>query len=586
MRNQTIRYFGLMVVAFVTLTACDNSALNVAPTDRLSDEAVWSDPKLIDLYLNDIYRGMHHGLDEVMLESLTDNSHFIHGYGTQLNVQGLISESNSGALSRGDLRHYRWDHLYSYIRNVNIMLQKLETADVPESFKNSVQGEALFLRAYFYHNLVRAYGGVPLITNVYNLGDDYEIARNTFAESIDFIASEADKAANLLPLEPRAKGRMGKGAALALKSRILTFAASDLFDNPTGPNPEITGYTSGSQEARYERAKTASKEVMDLDYYSLFNRIDDPSTNYEQLFVVNEDHEEIIAARFFDGARDWDDRWLPAQFNGPNGYRGWAGNTPIQSVVDAYEMADGTEFDWSKPEHSASPYENRDPRFYASILYDGAPWVDPPSFRAPYDKTGNIQTFEKVTTPNGEFSGIDTRNGPIEDWNGSYSRYYLRKFIDPSMPPQERQETPYIYFRYAEVVLNYVEANIGLGLEDEARTYLNMIRNRAGMPDITESGSELMQKYQNERRIELFGEEHRYFDVRRWMIAPEVMTDAYGITVTAEATDATDRSTYTNYTYSTDRLVQQRGWDDSHYFSPIPKDELNRNSLLVQNPGY
>jgi hypothetical protein len=131
-----------------------------------------------------------------------------------------------------------------------------------------------------------------------------------------------------------------------------------------------------------------------------------------------------------------------------------------------------------------------------------------------------------------------------------------------------------------------VEANIGLGLEDEARTYLNMIRNRAGMPDITESGSELMQKYQNERRIELFGEEHRYFDIRRWKIAPEVMTDAYGITVTAEATDATDRSTYTNYSYSADRLVQQRGWDDSHYFSPIPKDELNRNSLLVQNPGY
>jgi hypothetical protein len=249
-------------------------------------------------------------------------------------------------------------------------------------------------------------------------------------------------------------------------------------------------------------------------------------------------------------------------------------------------MADGTEFDWSNPAHSASPYENRDPRFYASILYDGAPWVEPPSFRAPYDKTGNIQTFEKVTTPDGEFSGIDTRNGPIEDWNGSYSRYYLRKFIDPSMPPQERQETPYIYFRYAEVVLNYVEANIGLGLEDEARTYLNMIRNRAGMPDITESGSELMQKYQNERRIELFGEEHRYFDIRRWKIAPEVMTDAYGITVTAEATDATDRSTYTNYSYSADRLVQQRGWDDSHYFSPIPKDELNRNSLLVQNPGY
>lgn len=158
--------------------------------------------------------------------------------------------------------------------------------------------------------------------------------------------------------------------------------------------------------------------------------------------------------------------------------------------------------------------------------------------------------------------------------------------MDPTMPPQQRQETPYPYLRYAEIILNYVEANIGLGNEQEARTYLNMIRQRAGMPDVTDTGDALVRRYQNERRVELFGEEHRYFDIRRWKIAPDVMKDAYGITITAEATDRRDRSTYHNYTYNVDRMIQQRGWNDSHYFSPIPFAEINRNSLLIQNPGY
>lgn len=576
----------LLLAGFFVFSACDFDMLNVSPSGQLSDDAVWNDAALVDLYLAEIYRRMHHGLDEVMLESLSDNSHFIHGYGTELTVQGISSSSNIGAFSRGDLQHFRWGHLYTAIRQVNNILDNIDTADVPEAFKNNVKGEALYLRAYFYHNLVRTYGGVPLITQVYRLDDDFEVARNSFEESVNFVVEEAEKAAALLPIVPRDLGRTSRGAALALKSRMLTFAASDLFANPSGSNAALNGYTSGSQQALHQRARDAAKAVMDLGAYELFNRHDDPAVNYEQIFIVNEDHEENIMARYFVGSRDWNDRWLPHQFNGPNGYRGWAGNTPIQAIVDAYEMADGSAFDWNNPAHAAAPYENRDPRFYASILHDGAPWVTPPSFREPHDAHGHIQTFQSVTTPAGTFMGVDTRNGPIEDWNGAYSRYYLRKFMDPTMPPQQRQETPYPFFRYAEVILNYVEANIGLGNEQEARTYLNMIRQRAGMPNITDSGNALVRRYQNERRVELFGEEHRYFDIRRWKIAPDVMKDAMGITITAEASDRRDRNTYHSYTYDVDRLVQRRGWNDSHYFSPIPFEELNRNSLLIQNPGF
>jgi hypothetical protein len=583
-----IRMLLAVMIAVLVFNSCGQDALNLSPTDQISDDNVWEDPALMDLYLGDVYRQMHHGQDELKLSSLTDDTFFTHGYGSIEIVQGNWNPSNLGSLGRGDLRHFRWDHLYYAIRQANIILENIDDANASESFKNSIKGETHFLRAYFYHNLVRMYGGVPIITSSADLfGDeDLLVQRNSFEESVNFVVEEADRAAALLPTEPRDLGRATKGAALALKSRILIHAASDLFADPIGSNPELTGYTSGSQQARYQAAKAAAQEVMDLNMYSLYNEHADPAVNYEQLFLVNGRHSETILARYFLASRDWTDRYLTHQFNGPNGYRGWAGNTPLQSLVDAYEMTDGSEFDWSNPEHAAAPYENRDPRFYASILYDGAPWVEPPSFREPYDANGHIQTFEVITLPDGsEAVGVDTRNGPIEDWNGSYTRYYMRKFIDPTLPPQVRQETPYLYFRYAEVLLNYAEACIGLGEEVEARRVINMVRERAGMPAITDSGQALVERYQNERRVELFGEEHRFFDIRRWKIAPEKYHNGLGIRITAEATDRRDRSTYSNYTYEP-YSIQNRAWNDSHYFAPIALEEINRNDQLVQNPGY
>src|SRR5690606_35000684 len=146
------------------------------------------------------------------------------------------------------------------------------------------------------------------------------------------------------------------------------------------------------------------------------------------------------------------------------------------------------------------------------------------------------------TLPDGSTRpGLDTRKGPIEDWNGGYSGYYLRKFIDPSVnhSSSTKQTVPWRFFRYAEILLNYAEASIELGEEDDARRVLNEIRDRAGMPPITESGAALKERYRNERRIVLAFEEHRYWDVRRWMIAPEVYEDALGILITANATEIT-----------------------------------------------
>lgn len=576
----------LIIGISVLFTACDADILNVDPKGEFPESSVWEDPNLMEAFLNDIYLGMQHGLYEVMLSSLADESHFIHGYGVNEVVMSTHNASNRAALGNGRFSYLDWGPLYSRIRQVNTFITNSENASfASEDQKNRMVGEAHFLRAYFYHNLMRSFGGVPLITEVYSLEDDAQIPRNTFAETIDFIVQEANTAANLLPESPANMGRASKGAALALKSRVLLYAASDLYNE--NPESDLVGYTSGDRMARWQAAKDAAQEVMDLGIYSLYDQHADPVENYTQIFLTNNDHEGAIMSRFFLESRD--DGYNPGLHNGPNGYRNWAGNTPIQQLVDDYEMADGSEFDWGNPEHAAAPYENRDPRLYATILHDGAQWRPRPTEGAEIEPYGIIQTFEELTLPDGDTrSGLDTRNGPIEDWNGGYSRYYLRKFIDPNVnhSSSEKQEIPWRFFRYAEILLNYAEAAIELGDETDARRELDKIRARVGMPAVTDSGSDLVERYRNERRVELAFEEHRYFDIRRWKIAPEVMVNAQGIEIMVEATNFRERSTYFNYQYNIIPNINQRGWNDRSYFTPISIDEIRRNGLLDQNPGY
>src|SRR2546430_1427910 len=221
-------------------------------------------------------------------------------------------------------------------------------------------------------------------------------------------------------------------------------------------------------------------------------------------------------------------------------------------------MANGSKFSWDSATHAAAPYANRDPRFYASIAYDGAPWRERPADVKKLDPYGVIQTFRALKTDSGVVGGLDTRDSPVEDWNGAYSGYYLRKFIDPSLNAQFiKEQVPWIFFRYAEVLLNYAEASIELGEVGDALTVLNQLRHRAGMPDLTAAPG-LRDEYRNERRIEMAFEEQRFFDVRRWMIAPQVLSrPATGINISLTGANRLDRSTWPNYRYQVD-TVQAR----------------------------
>ncbi|MDB5264227.1 MAG: RagB/SusD protein, partial [Adhaeribacter sp.] len=195
--------------------------------------------------------------------------------------------------------------------------------------------------------------------------------------------------------------------------------------------------------------------------------------------------------------------------------------------------------------------------------------------------------------------GLDTRKSSIEDWNGSYTGYYMRKFTDPNPAIVDQntwQQVPWPFFRYTEALLNYVEACIELNQDVEAKNWLNKVRFRAGMPAITESGDALRQRYRNERRVEMVFEEQRYHDARRWMIAPTTLArKANGITIFGTLKPGKNVTTYkydpNNYDYSysvfnIDPGKENRSWNDKMYFLPIHRDEMNRNTKLVQNPGY
>jgi len=585
----------LIVILALVINSCNSDFLNTTPSDSLSETAVWSDPVLVELFVNEMYRGIGHGHHECEVGSMTDESHFIHNYGTNQVVASLITPSDIGQWNASNQNAYRWPKVFTYLRNANMFMENID--DVPftdEALRSRLKGEVHFLIAFYYHNLVRTHGGVPIITKTYGLTDDFEVPRNSLKECVDYIVENCDKAAALLPImqEGANLGRANKSGALAIKSRILLWAASDLVHvkwyDGSYEQPDLVTI-GGDRTAAWTAAKNAAKAVMNLGVFSLENETGDPFTDYTALFIKKSSPEHIFS-RYFIKSNGWDsedNNTHSPLYNGPNGYAAWAGNTPIQALVDDYEMIDGTKFDWDNPVEAAAPYENRDPRFYASILYDKAPWRKRPATLIANDPIGeiSIRTVYAGTDRNSaKTPGLDTREGPQQTWNGGYTGYYLRKAIDITVDPEfvydgANQEVPWTFFRLGEIYLNYAEACIELGEDNEAKKYLNMIRARVGMPDITESGDALRQRYRNERRIEMAFEQARYFDVRRWLIGPTTQNkNSTGIVI--------DEFSDGRVEYAVREVGQVRGWNDRTNFLPILQDEMNRNTALIQNPGY
>lgn len=587
----------LGIVSLSILSGCDPSVLNVPPGDEITQDQIWNDEALLEAYVNDIYRGIGHGYNGVELSSGVDETKHVHGWGDATVRLSNFTPDDYGLFDDigSILAEFRWVNVFSHIRKINILLENIDQSTLEQDVKDSAKGSALFLRAYYYHNLLKSYGGVPILKASFSLdSENFLVSRDPFADVVDFIVSDLDQAATLLEGGNSSgnKARASVGSALTLKSRVLLYAASDLFDDPSGENAELLGYTNGSQMERWRVAKNAAQAVMEFGAYELYaaNPAPEDSTakNYADIWLQNDHSEMIFIRQFTEDQGGWDPGWAQAPdiglYHGPNGYHNWGGDVPTQQMIDAYQMADGSNFEWNNSVHADNPYENRDPRFYASIFYNGSHWRERPNDVIDQDPVGIVETaYFEVQGQEALRPGLDTRDGPVEDWNGTYTGYYMRKFLDINVNHQfDMQTWPYIFMRYAEVLLNYAEASIELNELADARDAINEVRERAGMPDITETDqATLRDLYRNERRIELAFERHRYWDVRRWKIAPNAYENGMGVQIIGRLQQ--DGSYDFEYNL---QQVDERGWNDKAYFLPIPRSEIQANDQLIQNPGY
>jgi len=614
---------GFMFVS--ALISCQDDFLSTTPLSEIAESNVWSSAKLAEAAVLDLYQATWAGTltREETTDAFTDQAVFTHpGRG----VDGYTEGKMNPAGGYMDMQWMSWTQLYPFIRSANIAIQKLTTNEggLDAGLSKRLLGEAYFMRGYLFSQLMRQYGGVVLLTEPLTLESESSNPRSSFQDTVNQIVSDLDQAISLLADAPQSKARAHALTAHALKSRVLTHAASDLHDSTKNSgvstiasygNKELISYTSGSSEARWQAAKSASKLLLDattgykLDYSSPAS-FEEAKQNYEDIWLQGDKNQDFIWGRMIEGfgygSRTYPggDGWsqgpgMVALYHGPNGYHEWAGTTPTEALASKYSMRDGSAFDWNNSDHAADPYGNREARFYSTLLFDGAPWKVRTSDVTKFDNFNEIQTGYYTFADGTIVNGVDTRQGPIEDWNGSRTGYYFKKFSDPYLPaswPNNLQKVDAPYIRYTEVLLNYVEANINLGDEAEAKAWLNKLRYRNGLPDVTESGTALLELYKRERDKELVNEDARLFDMKRWLEGPYSLDKQVQQTLIQATQKAGSSMTPANYKKSeadfdytyrpTDIVFENRVWRDYVYFMPIPQNEIDRDPSLIQNPGY
>lgn len=535
-----------LLVTFFTLHSCD--VLDLKPLDSLSEQDIWQDPNLIQLYVNSCYDAVYHGFSgDDILAGICGETYPIRDSGgaKQILQAGLTSGNVNGSIT-GRLNF--WDRGYSYLRKINLFFDKMENVSLGKEVEEMI-GEMKFLRAFIYSTLINRYGGVPIITKVYQLDEEFGMPRDSYEKCVEFIVNELNEAIHLLPDQQpeESLGRASADACRALKARQLLYAASP-FNNPN------------NDKNKWQDAADAAEELIDTRY-ELY-------PDYQNLFLAH--NSEIIFARYFTQASNCDFYvWMGRSESGGHGAQ-----NPTQNIVNAYEMKATGKLPYIQIEDGSyvlnaesgydpqNPYVGRDPRFYASILYDGSIWAG-----------RETETFE---------GGADSPQGSNFSWNATKTSYYLKKFIPEELPPigaTEHMTSPWIFFRYAEVLLNYAEAKFELGDEETCRKMLNKVRSRqsVNMPEITDTGEALRKRIRNERRIELAFEEHRYFDVRRWNIAEQTENEPlYSMKITKE---------YGIKKYTEEPLMERK-FDRKLYLIPISITEIQKDKQLQQNPGY
>ncbi|MBJ6367463.1 RagB/SusD family nutrient uptake outer membrane protein [Snuella sedimenti] len=594
--------FVLFVVGLLT-TSCSEEVLDKQPLDAISEGAVFSDPNYLQNYVNNNYNGIkpHWKPETGGFISLTDigilneDTHLVaNPYNEYLT--GGMTPDNVNSITGG-----LWGNQYSWLNRINLFFESTADSSIDVDVLDRFQGEMHFIRAHIYFELSRHFGGVPLITKPFSLNDEsYDVARNSYDEVAQYVIGECDNAIAKLDGKAMPSGRASKGAAMALKARMLLYMASPL-NNPS------------NDASKWQAAATATKAVIDMGYAL--------HPNYAQVFKSPVKEEEVIFGRSFTGtngvgAVSFGLSWGYNYEYWPSGFDAQYKVAPSQEFVNMFQMAngeypymdDGITINPTSGYDDQDPGAGRDPRFYDAILYPGCEPVNIVD-----GSKSTVRTFEYWEDANPDIEdenpdAVDPINGQeLFDFGRDSKTYWLegrtpfhwrlqtgyafRKLMDFTGPRastdfEYNQVTSYI--RLAEMYLNYAEIQIALGNEAEAREYINKVRQRASvnMPNVTASGAELVKVYKRERAVELHLEDTRFYDLMRWKDAPGKvdMNPTRGIEL---VTKDYSNGGVLHFTYGTE-TDNRTAWPGDHYYlMPISRDEVQRsNNTLEQNPGY
>ncbi|MVT42265.1 RagB/SusD family nutrient uptake outer membrane protein [Chitinophaga oryziterrae] len=519
----------IMLTGAVFFTAC-KKYLDEQPQDSVSQQTYWNTEADAVNAVNNCYRRLGDVDNRIFISCATDDSYSWSDWPSDVRLVG-----NGSASSGTGVFSNFWSNLYKMIASCNDVLDNIDRDKaLTDSMNLRLKGEARFIRAYAYQQLTGMFGAVPLITHIQAVSE-FKAARTSKDSIARFIVDEVDAISPHLPIAygTTDQGRVTRGAALALKARILLYV---------GRNSE---------------AATAAKAVMDLGYYAI-------DKDYVSLFNgTNKTSLEIIFAAAY--VKTTLPSAMATWVGGPS-LGGWSQVVPLQSLVDAYECTDGKTIDKSAVYDAAHPYDNRDPRLKMTVVVPGV-------------------------IVNGDTIDVTNKNGldALSKNNASFSGFYYKKYVPADIQGNwdSNSYNDVVLIRYAEVLLIYAEAKIEMGQIDQSvYDAINAVRQRPGvmMPALTAatvSGqADMRDAVRRERHVEFPMEDNRLFDIRRWQIAETVMTGtAYGILNNYDNSRAD---------YGKHVVVEQRTFvKPRDYLWAIPQGEVALNpNLLPNNTGW
>lgn len=604
-----LKYLAVSSLAFLGVSCDDikfgNEFLEKPVSDEMNIDSVFSKKIYAEQQLNQVYHSLPDHLpingrfSWSILESITDLADCVKAGGTDYHKGTLTSSSSNMAYK---IDYGRADGKFSAvygIRQAHIFMENVDRVpDMTSKEKEIRKAEAKMIIAYHYTDMLRHLGGMPWIDHAYKPEDDMKMQRMTIEEMVNKLCTLIDEAAAVLPWDVDAndEGRMTAAGALALKSRILTFVASPLFNSEqpyrAGEASDLHYTWWGNYKVeRWQDALNAGLEFLrkNTENGNVYQLVDngDPRNSFYKGYFERYNHETLICSHRF---AKWDlNSYAVSQIR-------FGVGLPTLNYADMFQMKDGSDFDWNNPEHRAHPFftedfkEVRDPRLYETLIVTGDKFW---GRKAEIYKGGREQPVAMGT-------GQAWRWGDL-----GHNGISIRKYYQDHLNELDKKFYQCCLMRLPEVYLNIAEAMNELGKAEEtdefgrnAYDYVNLVRERVDMPKITPDkvtpGEELREAILRERACEFGFEEVRYFDIVRWKRV-DILRKPLRILKTYPKGDKVGGH-YVNFDYEIVEgpaaVVNQRvwvkegNWDDKYYLTPIPLDEINKKYGLVQNPGW